>query len=491
MNAVAASLERRALSLGSANAIDYALQFLLPMVLTRTLDAHSFGQYRMLWLAVMTLMAFAPMNMAASLYYFLPRSDRKTQRLFVNQTMVWLFVAGLVSAWAVSAWDPLVPSAIRDIEAGHEVLVPSFVMLWVFASLLDILPTAEERVSWQAKVIVSLSAVRAIAMSAAAIATHSLAAVIWVMLGFTILKALLLVWYVARHHGLGGPWLRRDAFGSQVRQAAPFAASGALHGFRQQADQWIAAALFPVAQFASFSIAAVLAPLVQICRQSVNNVFLPSMSRLQSSGDMQGVLALNCRANCMVALLVYPMLAFAFVFAESVITLIYTATYLDAVPVLRLYVVGLVAFVVELVSVLFVMKQGPFAAKVNAIVLCIAVPLSLAGALRWGLPGAALGSVAAIYTERFLSLKRIATLTDTPVSRLQGWGTLAGILGAAVLAAACAGAAMHFTHWKPLATIAAGGLILAVTYPPALFIMGQWSQLTQFLASFRNAAARP
>ena len=491
MNAVAANLERRALSLGTANAIDYALQFLLPMVLTRTLDPHSFGQYRMLWLAIMTLMAFAPMNMAASLYYFLPRSDRPTQRLFVNQTMLWLAFAGIACAWAVSGWNPVLPSAVKDIEAGHEFVVPAFAMLWVFASMLDILPTAEERVSWQARVIVGLSALRAVGLSAAAILTHDLTAVIWVLAAFTLVKAALLVGYVHRHHGLGAPWFRRETFSQQVRQAAPFAASGALHGFRQQADQWIAAALFSVAQFASFSIAAVLAPLVQICRQSVNNVFLPSMSRMQSAGDMQGVLALNCRANCMVALLVYPMLAFAFVFAEHVITLIYTASYLDAVPVLRLYIVGLVAFVVELVSVLFVMKQGPFAAKVNGIVLVIAVPLSLAGAMRWGLPGAALGSVVAIYAERVLSLRKIAALTQTPVRHLQGWGTLAGILGAAAIAAGCAGLALHWTHWKPLPTLAAGGVVLALTYPLALYATGQWGQLTQFLASFNSAASRP
>ena len=52
MNAAPASLERRAISLGSANALDYALQFLLPIVLTRTLDPHSFGEYRLLWLAI-------------------------------------------------------------------------------------------------------------------------------------------------------------------------------------------------------------------------------------------------------------------------------------------------------------------------------------------------------------------------------------------------------------------------------------------------------
>ena len=45
------------------------------------------------------------------------------------------------------------------------------------------------------------------------------------------------------------------------------------------------------------SVATVLAPLVQIFRQSVNNVFLPSMSRLQSEGDFKAMLKLNSRAN--------------------------------------------------------------------------------------------------------------------------------------------------------------------------------------------------
>ncbi len=491
MSAVANSLERRALSLGTASAIDFALQFVLPMVLTRTLDSHEFGQYRLMWLAVMTMMVITPMCMAPSLYYFLPRSDRPTQRLYINQTMLFLLGAGLVSAWALSAWNPLLPGKLEEVFAGYGAVVPAFVLLWVFASLLDVLPTAEERVGWQARAIVSLSAVRAIALSGVAVATRELGPVLWALLGFVLVKAVLLVSYVARYHGLGRPFGSREAFAAQMKQAAPFAASGALHGIRTQADQWIAAALFSVAQFASFSIATVLAPLVQICRQSVNHVFLPSMSRMQSAGDLSGMLALNSRANGMVALLVYPMLAFAFVFAEQVITLIYTATYLDAAPVLRLYIVGLVAFVVELVSVLFVMKQGPFAAKVNGIVLAIAIPLSLFGAMRWGLVGAAAGSVAAIYSERILSLRRIATLTGTPIARLQDWKTLAGILAAAMMAALAAGVAMHFTDWNSFATLLAGGSILVVLYPLALYLTGQWGEVTQFLASFRNAAERP
>jgi O-antigen/teichoic acid export membrane protein len=486
MNAVTASLARRALSLGTANAIDYALQFLLPIVLTRTIDPASFGQYRLLWLAVNTLMMITPMCMAPSLYYFLPRSDRPTQRVYVNQTLVFLLGAGLVSAWAISAWNPFMPHALAGLVHGYGPVVPAFALAWIFASTLDVLPTAEERVGWQARAIVSISALRAVAVSAVAIATRSLAPVLWTLLAVTVVKAGLLMWYVARHHGLGGPIARRAMFKAQLQQAAPFALSGALHGVRSQADQWIAASLFSVAEFASFSIATVLGPMVQIFRQSVNNVFLPSMSRMQSAGDVNGMLELNNRANAMVALLAYPLLAFAFVFADPVIRLVYTSAYLDAVPVLRLYVVGLAAFVVELTSILFVLHQGPFAARVNGLVLAISLPLSYLGARHFGLQGAALGSVAAIYSERLLSLSRIAVLTRTPVRRLQNWNTLAGILAAAGASALLAGVLLRRLELVPIAEIAAGAAIVAAVYPLALYLTGQWHELTDFIAALRH-----
>ena len=488
MSAVSATLERRALSLGSANAIDYALQFMLPMVLTRTLDPHSFGEYRLLWLGVSTLMLITPMCMPHSLYYFLPRSDRPTQRLYINQVLVYMVFAGLLAALALSELNPFLPGKLEAIHEGHGIVVPAFVLMWVFAMTLDLLPTAEERVGWQAKAVVSLSAIRATALSIAAIVTGELGPVLWTLCAFAGLKAAILIHYVAKHHGIAGPVIRRDTIEAQVKQAAPFAASGMLHGIRQQGDQWIAAALFSVPQFASFSVATVLAPLVQIFRQSVNHVFLPSMSRLEATKDHVGMLALNSRANCMVALLVYPLLAFAFVFAEQIITLIYTPSYLDAVPVLRVYTIALVAFVVELVSTLFVLRQGAFAAKVNGLVLVLALPLSIWGAMEFGLMGAAIGSVAAIYAERLLSLDRISRLTNTPLSKLQDWETLVRLLAAAAMAAAAAGLLLHWSEWSSFATLVAGGLIMAVAYPAALHVTGRFGDLVAFIDSIRNKA---
>jgi O-antigen/teichoic acid export membrane protein len=235
----------------------------------------------------------------------------------------------------------------------------------------------------------------------------------------------------------------------------------------------------------------VIAPIVQMFRQSVNHVFLPSMSRLHSSGDFAAMLALNSRANAMVALLVYPLLAFAFVFAEPLIALVYTPTYIGAAPVMRLYIVGLLALVVELTSILFLLKQGGFASRVNALVLALALPLSYFGAITWGIVGAALGSVVALYSERALSLARIAALTATPVAKLQDWTSLAGILAAAGLAALAADGVVRFTHLPAFVTLAIGGAVLAVVYPLALFVTGQRRSLYSFIASLRHSAPQP
>jgi O-antigen/teichoic acid export membrane protein len=458
-------LGRRALSLGAAKAFDFGVQFLLPVVLVRFLDAEAFGQYRLLWLAVGTVMAIATLDMPASLYYFLPRSDGATRRLYINQTLVLLGSTGLVAAWALSPWNPWLPEKLRGL-AQHDAIVPAFMLLWVVGALLDLLPTIDERVTWQARVTVGLGTLRAVALSLAAILTNELEPVLQVLLAFVACKVALLLGYVAIHHGLRGPLLRRAVFADQLRYAAPLGAAGALYGLRMQADQWVAAALFSLGQFASFSIAAVLGPLMNLFRLSVSCAFLPSMSRLEASGDVRAMLELNSRANIMVGTIVFPLLAFAFVFAEQIVTLVYTATYLPAAPVMRVYIVGIAALVLETASVTMLLRQGPFVMWLNLVALVVAVAIDWWAALRFGLAGAAVGSVSVIYLDRLVTLWRIGKLAGAPLRRLQDWRSLGLRLLLAVLAAALAWSVVgrYFAESGPMAHLAIGGAILAAAY---------------------------
>lgn len=466
-------LGRRALSLGAAGACDYAVQFLLPVVLVRCLEPAAFGEYRLLWLAVGTVTAVATLDMPGSLYYFLPRSDSAAKRLHINQTLLFLACAGLVAGWALSSWNPWLPGKLHDL-VQHHATVPAFVLLWMLASLLDLLPTVEERVAWQAGATVGLAALRAVALSLAAYLTGELGPVLLLLLAFVMFKLGVLLAYVARYHGLRGPLLRPDAFAGQLRYAAPLGAANALYGLRLQADQWVAAALFSLGMFASFSIGAVLGPLVNLFRQSVNYAFLPTMSRLQAAGDIPGMLELNSRANVMVGALLYPLLAFAFVFAEELISIVYTATYVDAAPVMRVYMVGLAALVVELASLTMLLRQALFVMGVNAVALVLAVALNWVAAQHFGLAGAALGSVVAICLDRIFTLRHVARCTGVAFRRLQDWRSLALLLLAAALAAAFAWGMVgrHVAAGGPLARVAGGAALLAAAYGALLALLG-------------------
>jgi O-antigen/teichoic acid export membrane protein len=307
---------------------------------------------------------------------------------------------------------------------------------------------------------------RTVALSLAAILTRELGPVLLVLLAFVTFKVALLVGYVARYHGLRGPFLRRRAFSDQLRYAAPIGAAGALYGLRSQADQWVAAALFSVGMFASFSIATVLGPLVHLCRHSVFHTFLPSMSRLQAAGDIPGMIELKSRGNVMVGALVFPLLAFAFVFAEEIVTVIYTATYVDAAPVMRVSIVGYAALVVELTSVLQLLRQGAFTMRVALIALILSVVLSWFSAHPFGLAGAAAGSVAAIYFDLIATLRQVSLRTGVPLKHLQDWRALGLLILLAALAAGFAWGVtdLYFAASGPLVRLIAGGALLAAAY---------------------------
>jgi O-antigen/teichoic acid export membrane protein len=461
-------LKRRALSLGTVKVFDQALNFLLPVVLVRCLDAATFGEYRLLWLTVGTVVAVATLNMGGSLYFFLPRADPRHKRIRIHNTLVYFAFAGALCGLAVSPWNPLLPAPMRPL-AQYGWLVPAFVALWVAATLLDYLPTIEERIRWQARATLSASALRAVLVAAAAWASGELRLVLWLLLAAVLVKLALLLAYVRIHHGLGRPWFERATFSEQLRYSAPFGVSAGLFSLRGQSDQWVAASLFALSSFAAFTIAALVGQIVHIFRHSVMEAFLPTMSRMEAAGDVRGMLALNARANVMVGTLLYPLLAFAFAFAEDIVTIIYTSAYVEAGPVMRVYIAGMAAMVIEVGSIVLLLRQGQFSLKVNVAALALSVAVSWSAAHALGLVGAACGSVLAVYVDRALMLRRVAHHTGVPLRALQDWRALAWTLASAAASAALAWIVVEelLEGRSPLARLACGAALLAAAYGAA------------------------
>jgi len=461
-------LARRAFSLGAVKALDNALQFLLPVVLVRCLDGATFGEYRLFWLSISTVMALATLSMPGALYYFLPRSDAPARRLYIHQTLAFLSATGLVAAFIVSPLDSWLPATMQPLMK-YGALMPAFIALWVTSSLLDFLPTIEERIPLQAFATISLAVARAVLVAGGAWLTADMGIILWLLLATVLLKFALLIAYIGRFHGWGRPWFKPAVFAGQLRYTAPFGLSSACYVLRSQADQWVAAALFSLHSFASFSIAAILGQIVNIFRTSVVEAFMPSMSRMEAAGDAKSMMEMNARANAMVAMLLLPVFGFVFAFAEDLVSLVYTASYLNAASVMRVYIVGLAALVVELSSVLQLLRQGMFSLGMNVVVLACSVPLSWYGGVELGLAGAAAGSVSALYFDRIIVLRRIAAVTGVPVRAQQHWQSLGRSFAWSAAAGLVAWLTVHtFFDGAPHAVrLIAGAAVLAAVYAPA------------------------
>ena len=255
-------------------------------------------------------------------------------------------------------------------------------------------------------------------------------------------------------------------FRGQLRYTLPFGFSSACYVLRSQADQWVAATLFALHSFASFSIAAILGQIVNLFRTSVVEAFMPSMSRLEAGGDARSMMEMNASANAMVGMLLLPMLGFVFAFAEDLVSLVYTSAYIDAAGVMRVYLIGMAALVVELSSVCQLLRQGMFSLGMNVLILACAVPLSYFGGYEIGLSGAAAGSVTALYLDRTIVLHRIRAITGVPIAKQQHWEELGRHFAWTAAAAAIAWLMVHFLFAGAhhLVRLAAGAAVLAVVY---------------------------
>lgn len=492
------------MSLTAAGVFDFSLQLLLPVVLVRLLPASAFADYRLAWLAIGTAMAVAPLALPRSLFYFLPRTVPAQQPAYVHNTVLLLLASGACAGLLLAPWNALLPASLRQM-AGAAWFLPAFLSLWVAASLAECLPSVRGEAGRQAALIVALACLR-VAVVALAALSGRVDVVFGALIAYAAFKLALVLADVRRHYRAPALRDRHGASGAspvphpsqlrvlhiQLAYALPFGLTSALFLLRGQADQWVAAMLFPAAAFAAFSIGAVVMPLVALVRTSIANTISARLSRLESQRERDAMLRLNQRANLAAAFVLLPALALTALLAEHIVTLLYTPAFIAAANVMRINCLALVGVAVEVSTLTMVLNQGRFLLAADALLLPVGVAGAVLGATLWGLPGAALGNVVTLAAGNVFSFWRVARATGVPLARLQQWNTLLRILacaiGAALPALLCDRAALVRA---PLPDALLIGAVFLLAYLLMLRMLGLTPQARAFFGRARSTLVQP
>ena len=415
--------------MGVATAVDIFAQVAIPILLVRILDETGFGLYRTLWLLAGTLPGVLALGIPQSLYYFLPRSDERRSSTFVAQAAGHMACAGAFGAAAAALFLWIQGDA-------HPLGSPAilFIALWVAASLLDYLFTARQDIPSQAKINLTFTSLRVASVLGAAYVWRSWEPVLAAHVAVVVLKAIACAVAVRRFAAgaqPGGEILRE-----QYGYALPVGVSSALYLLRIRLDQLMVASLFTVAQFGLYSIAAVFSPLQTLIRITVNQVIQPELSRLQSQQDFVGMRTLNKRTNLAGIMLLFPAIAFIAVWAEAILSVLFTDRYAGAAPFVRLYLLVMAIESLEIAIVLVAMGNGRFVMKVDAIVLPVAIGCAWLGSSLFGLVGAPAGAIVGAIVAQVLLYRRFAFLSVIRVRDAQDWSSIGRVLGASAVAAA-------------------------------------------------------
>lgn len=411
------SLLKHSSALAVAGVVEYAAQLLLPVVLVRHLSVAEFGEYRLVWLVASTALAIFPFFMPRTLFYFLPRLPADARPQLMGNSVLFLLLAGLLAGFGLWATADSMSEALASLVTAH-IAVPVFVALWVMASLFDTVAVADGRAILQARAMIFLSLVRTAALAVVAVGIGDLASLLLVMCVFAAVKFALAAGYGAWVPPRQGIRLDWNLMRQQVTYAAPFAVGNALYLLRGQADQWVVASLFPAEVFALISIAAVVMGLANLVKQPMRNAILPPLGHLLAAVDTHKATELIARGNAAMIMLLLPFLAWLFVCAPDLVSLVYTETYRDAAPLMQLYIVGLGASVVGGGYLLAAFDAGRVAVVISSANLFLSIALSYAGAQLFGLHGAVAGSIASLIIGEYWALMVIARKLNCSIWRL-------------------------------------------------------------------------
>jgi O-antigen/teichoic acid export membrane protein len=442
-----------------------------------------------MWLMAATALAVGPAFMPQSLYYFLPRSPPDKQRVYIGNALAWLAAAGCVVALAASGLNPWLPDKVQHLFSASHGLSSLFLLGWVIASIMTALPTAEGRVRWQVGADLTVAVLRTGLLAAAAIFTHDIACVVAAMLGEALLRICMCVAYILSRPGGARIAPNFAALATQLAYAFPFAVSNGLFMLRGQSDQWVAATLLPTAAFGMFSIGAVVLPFITLVRQPINNVMMPRLNQAFADGDLATIRGLLHTSSTALTLALVPLAGVLVCVAPQLVQIVYTGHYAPAVPVMRIYLLGMMMQAMATGYLLPALEHGRFAAANNACCLAVSIAASIAGARLWGLPGAACGSVFAFAVSELWSLRVVARTLQAPAFTLLPWRTLVPCGLGTMLAV---GAVMLAQEWLPrgaLMLLLSKSLVFLAVFAPVFFAAGGRAQL-QLLLGARPGSGR-
>ena len=328
---------QRAAWLTTANSIAFALSFIAPLLLVRLLNQTEFGLYKQVFQILMTATSALNLQVASTAYYFMPRAPEKKLQVTINVLTFYGVIGSLVAALFILYPDcALLVFKSEDLPA-YMPLLGVTILLWLISSNLEVIPLALGDVRSSSGFIVISQLTKSALTISAALAFHSVRAMICAAIIQGLLQISLLVIYIRRRFGSFHGAFDRMLFKEQIGNAIPYGIGSFAQTAQADLHNYVVSRFFPPAGFAIYSVGLFQLPLLGLLTTSFGNALIPEISRLAAAGDQRSIIPVWLNAVRKLALVIVPGCALMFVLRYEIITLLFTSDYIEAAPLFGIY----------------------------------------------------------------------------------------------------------------------------------------------------------
>ena len=403
---------------------------LLFVLLSHTLSVPDYGSFRQVWLIIkgFTLELFA-LGIPISLFYFLPKLAQGKRKFFVVQTLLILSSLGVLAATAMYGFSGLLSDLFNNPRLEPLLKITALFALLTLPTLAleGVLVTFGRTIVFAVYTILDRLFLLA-CMAASAYWFDSIEAlcITLVVFGFMEVSIAMLIFRSSlKHYPIES---RTFNIVEQFRFALPSGLAGVIDVLNIELDKVVISSFFNVSQFATYANGAFEVPFLGTVGASINSVLMPEYVRRHSEGDHQGILRLWHKAIGKVALIFFPLAVFLFVFADDLVTLLFSEKYLESAIIFRIYLFALLPKVTWYGIILIALgySREPFYASLIALGANLALNLTLIQLV--GFTGPAIATILTTYLVSLYYLNRIRIAFNENWLAIFPWRLLMRIL---------------------------------------------------------------
>ncbi|MFQ5963554.1 MAG: oligosaccharide flippase family protein [Candidatus Scalinduaceae bacterium] len=378
-----------------SNFIGSFLQLVTGMLMVRYLTKYDYGTFRQIMLIAVLVSTTIAIGLPQSLSYFIPRaSTRREKKQLAFQVFIALSLLGLIAAIICYLLRFWITAGFNNPDILHYSWIFSLFFLFLIPSkCTQATLVALDRTHFASFLNAGTAIFNFLFVIIPLILGKDLKIILMFMLTVYIIKFIIVVYVLSSLEGGMPKLFDLPSIKAQFFYSYPLGASLIVGVMRKYIDQFIIAFFYNPVNFAIYSRGAFELPFIALMPYTLNKLMIPRIVEYQKEDRKSSILHLWHESIRKVALVFFPLFIFTFIFAEQIITLLFTSDYLDSVSIFRIYLVLLPFRIVAYRTILQAVGKTKQIFIAVSISLILSVVLGIAFERIMGMTGPAIAIV--------------------------------------------------------------------------------------------------